>query len=376
MKRSLCPAAALPALFALTLVGCEASKSQNPLSPSVAGPLAGVDITAPRLLEPAQGFKVKQSQQPLKLLIENSTSTGVRPIAYSFEVASDSEFQAKVYARSGVPTGDGGRTSVTVDRLDLGRPYYWRVRAEDGANNSAYSTASFEVLPKPVLNPPPQNTPINGVTTGSRRPELIVGQAERNAAIGSLRYEFQIASDAGFGSIVADGSNDEGSGNTGFTPGGDLSANTQYFWRVRATDGETTSSWSDTQTFRTPQAAAPPAPGPPPAPGGGPCDFSSGQAIVECERRKYGHMGPGEIIAFLRAVADSLNRNGLEGGRFGLLLKDGGNNCGGYSCDILCSGQGGGQRQWDVLSDSDGAQGPMWGELERSHIVSRVCEIR
>ena len=378
MKRSLCPAAALPALFALTLVGCEASKSENPLSPSVAGPLAGVEITAPKLLEPAQGFKVKESQLPLKLLIENSATTGVRPIAYTFEIATDSEFQTKVYARSGVPNGEGGRTNVTVERLDLGRPYHWRVRAEDGANSSAYSTASFEVLPKPLLNAPPQRAPINGVTTGDRRPELVVGPAERNAAIGDVRYQFQIATDAGFGSIVANGTREETGDATGFLPDGDLAGNAPHFWRVRAHDGETVSSWSDTQTFRTPNAPAPPAPGPIPAPGGGggPCNSSSALAIVQCERNKFGHMNDDQVVAFLRNVVDSLNRNGIEGGRFGLLVKDGGSNCNGYSCDILCSGQGGSQRQWDVLIDSDGAQGAIWGELDRSHIVSRPCEIR
>ena len=77
--RTLYYARALPILFAIGLLGCEAKKSENPLSPSVAGPLAGVDITQPRLLEPTQGFKVKESQQPLKLVIENSTTSGVRP---------------------------------------------------------------------------------------------------------------------------------------------------------------------------------------------------------------------------------------------------------------------------------------------------------
>src|SRR5687768_18006065 len=99
MKRTLCPPTALPVLFAFALVGCEATKSENPLSPAVAGPLAGVDITPPRLLEPAQGFKVKESQQPLKLVIENSVSSGIRPVTYAFEIAGDEGFQTKVYAR-------------------------------------------------------------------------------------------------------------------------------------------------------------------------------------------------------------------------------------------------------------------------------------
>src|SRR5215208_3283326 len=117
--------AVLCGVLTFALAGCEAQKSSNPLSPSVAGPIAGVQITAPKLVEPGQGFKYKESQQPIKLVIENATTTGVRPLTYIFEVATDSEFTSKVFARSGVPPGDG-RTSVQIDRLDLGRAYYWR----------------------------------------------------------------------------------------------------------------------------------------------------------------------------------------------------------------------------------------------------------
>ena len=36
----------------LTVMGCEQVKSANPLSPSIAGPIPGVNITAPQSLEP------------------------------------------------------------------------------------------------------------------------------------------------------------------------------------------------------------------------------------------------------------------------------------------------------------------------------------
>ena len=45
------------------------------------------------------------------------------------------------------------------------------------------------------------------------------------------------------------------------------------------------------------------------------------------------------------------NAAGVSGGPFGILEKASGNNCGGYSCDIICSGQGNAQKQWDVLID-------------------------
>src|SRR4051794_30118456 len=146
--------AALCITFGVVLAGCEAEKSSTPLSPSVAGPIAGVNISAPRLIEPAQGFKYKESQQPIKLIVENATTSGVRPITYFFEVATDSSFTTKVYARGGVPPGDNNRTSVQIDRLDLGRAYYWRAKADDGANASVYASSQFEILPKAVLNPP------------------------------------------------------------------------------------------------------------------------------------------------------------------------------------------------------------------------------
>ena len=60
MKRTLSfPAAATGIALLLTLVGCEAQKSENPLSPSVAGPIPGVEITAPGLLEPSMGTSTR-----------------------------------------------------------------------------------------------------------------------------------------------------------------------------------------------------------------------------------------------------------------------------------------------------------------------------
>jgi hydrogenase expression/formation protein HypD len=58
-----------------------------------------------------------------------------------------------------------------------------------------------------------------------------------------------------------------------------------------------------------------------------------------------------------RAASD-LNK--LGGGPYGILRKTAGASCNGFSCDIICSGNGNSQKQWDVLGDSDGAQTPAW----------------
>jgi hypothetical protein len=367
--------AGLTAALLIGLVACEAKKSSNPLSPSVAGPIAGVDITQPKLLEPQQGFKFRENQQPIKLLIENSSSTGVRPITYVFEVASDSEFANKVFARNGVPPGEGGRTSLQIDSLELGRPYYWRARAEDGANNSTYATAQFEMLPRPVLNAPGVVSPANNEVVSSSRPTLRLANSQRNSAVGSVSYLFQVARDQAFTQLVAAGVSDEG-GETRWTVDADLAPNLTHYWRARASDGETTSDWSATQVFRTPNAAPVPAPGPAPAPGG-PCISSNPEQIVACERAKYGRMSRGQMFELMKAIARSLNRNGISGGPFGALRKESGNNCHGYSCDIVCAGQGGSQRQWDVLRDIEGDQTPTWSGPHRgSEIRVDICSIQ
>ncbi len=254
MTRHLRPTAVIPAVFLLALAGCEAKKSSNPLSPSVAGPLAGVNITQPKLLEPTQGFKFKESQQPIKLLIENAATNGVRTLTYAFEVSSNADFTNKVYARSGVPQGEGGRTSVIIERLELGRPYYWRARAEDGANNGQYASASFDMLPRAFLNPPPMRSPLGGVTTSSRRPTFTVGRADRNDAIGYVRYEFHIATNPAFTGAIGGQVFDDTGLDTSFVSPVDLTANTVHYWRVLSSDGDTASAWSPVESFRTPAA--------------------------------------------------------------------------------------------------------------------------
>lgn len=374
-RKNMTPAALLSAALLCTLVACEAKKSENPLSPSVAGPIAGVSITAPVLLEPAQGFKYKESQQPIKLVIQNGTSNGVRPVTYTFEVATDGEFNTKVFARAGVAPGEG-KTSVQVDRLDVGRAYYWRARADDGANTSAYASAQFEVLPKPELSVPALWTPVNGVQASSRTPTLVIGNSTRNTAVGTVHYQFQVAKDVAFTSVSATGDAPEGGGQSQWTVDRTLDPGLTYYWRARATDDDTTTSWSAAQTFRTPAATPAPSPNPSPAPGG-PCNSSNPDTIIKCERAKYGHMNDAQLLAFLRASAQSLNRNAISGGPYGILRKSGGANCGGFACDIICAGSGTGQRQHDVLGDAEGAQDAGWGPPKTyPNIRVDVCEIQ
>ena len=69
MTRSFGFLCVVPLLVALT--ACETSKSSNPLTATVAGPLPGVEISAPKLLEP-NGARIEVDRQPVTLLLENA----------------------------------------------------------------------------------------------------------------------------------------------------------------------------------------------------------------------------------------------------------------------------------------------------------------
>jgi hypothetical protein len=361
----------------LVIGGCEHNKSSNPLKPTIAGPLPGVEITQPVLLEPGQGWKFKDKQQPITLLIENASSSGVRPLLYAFEVAVDAGFQNIVFRRHEVPPGDNGRTALRLpDKLQLGRTYYWRAWAYDGANTGQLaSTVSFEIYPPVVINAPQLVAPANGSTVTSLAVGLRVRNSARSGPAGNVRYVYQVARDQAFTQLVSmTHDQPEGGGETqGMPPG--LVPSATYYWRSYATDGEVNSGWSGTWTFRTPDPSG--GTGGSTAPCGPPYP-STPLGIVECQRSKFrAPLSSGQLLTLMRAIARDLNAGGIGGGPFGILRKAGGRNCGGYSCDVICAGQGSSQRQYDVLGDAEGSATPGWsGPHTVPDIRVDVCEIQ
>ncbi|MEO6236572.1 MAG: hypothetical protein ABIQ52_06195 [Vicinamibacterales bacterium] len=358
-------------LSVFALAGCEAAKSSNPTSPTVAGPIPGVNISAPALIEPAQGVKFKENEQPIRLVVQNATSNGVRALSYTFEVAADSSFNTKVYSRSGVAPGEG-RTSVQVDRLDIGRAYYWRAWAEDGANTGASATAGFEIYPKPAVTPPGPITPVNNEVVASATPSIRVSNASWVGPVGRLAYEFQVAADQSFGRLLAAGIVAEGNSQTTFNSSA-LTPAATIFWRVRASDGETTSAWSTTQAFRTPAPPAPtptPTPTPTPGGGGGTCALPNGPAIIACISNKYASKRApvgslGERQANMMFLRDRIIEAGqCAGMNYGWNLKRGGPE---LSIDVIAWKRPDGNMGVDVGFDYDNYRNELklvWSEVD------------
>jgi hypothetical protein len=209
-------------------------------------------------------------------------------------VSGDSSFGSKVFSRSNVAPGENNKTSVQLDRLEIGRAYYWRAWAEDGANTGTMATAGFEIHPKPAVTPPTAIAPVNNELIGTTTPTITVNNAQFIGPVGPLAYEFQVAIDQSFTKLIAAGIVAEGNGRTTFNSS-PLTNGATMFWRVRASDGETLSSWSGTQSFRTPAAPKPPTPVPSGGGGGGggSCASNNGNAIINCISAKY----PEKLVA-------------------------------------------------------------------------------
>lgn len=254
------PAKGLMALVAVVCLGaCEAAKSSNPTAPSVAGPIPGVAITAPKPLEPHAGQTLTFSSEPPTLLIENAGSSGVRTIWLQLEVSTDAGFSHMVHQADQIAPGSNGRTTYRLpEPLGAGYTYYWRSRASDGANTGPFSSvSSFNVVPPVVIDTPTPTEPQGNINTN--RPTF----KARNGAISGTTgvvYRFQIASNAEMTNITAVVTAPPGSNGSTDVTIGELPYNSTFYWRVWGTDGTKESAPSNVISFRTPAAPAPVAP--------------------------------------------------------------------------------------------------------------------
>jgi hypothetical protein len=263
---------------ALGLSACSTEKSRNVLSPNVAGPIAGVAITPPLPISPLNGNEVTNNE-PLRLVFDNSVTNGERPVWYIVELAADPGFTSKLFANNRVTPSSGTRTTVVVEgTLATERTYFWRVKADDGANSSEFSqTIHFDFVIPVVIDPPVPVSPVGGQTTTSTAPQLIVSNGRVAGRVGKVDYWFEIARDQAFANIIETWGAERSSGGSTMLQSPHLPAGTQFFWRAIGTNGKLYSAFSNVQSFRTP-AAAPPGGGgggggggwtPPPPPAGG-----------------------------------------------------------------------------------------------------------
>jgi len=199
------------------------------------------------------------------------------------ELASDAAFTNKVFAQSKVTPGTGAQTSIVVDAaLTADRTYYWRAKADDGANESAYSTvAKFDIVVPIVIEAPVPVSPVSGLVISTSRPALLVNNAGIQGRAGRVEYWFEVALDQAFSKTIIQQGVERSSGTQTSAQMPELPPSTVLYWRVAGFNGSITGPWSLTQSFRTPAAPAP-APAPPPSPSPSPAPAPAPPPAAGC----------------------------------------------------------------------------------------------
>ena len=312
-------------------------------------------------MSPDNGARIAVDQQPVTLTVQNASTSGVRPLSYLLEVAVDAGFTNKVFSRDGISPADGGRTSLQLPApLAAERSYYWRARAQDGANTGDYSSArTFSVFTPIVIGKPTPVSPINAALTANLRPSFVIGNAPKSGPFGSVTYTVEVSDSDSFANKIATWTVGEAAGQTTATPPGDLTAGKQLFWRTRASESaaSTIGPYSDAAVFKTPAVATPP-------PGGG----GGGTHCVFTDR-----MSP-DNVCFMQEAKDQLISEGknLSGdcGAWSIIdravrnmghnagyKKKSGTNCNGYSIKSVMFPDG---ADFLVLISPGTTNGPTW----------------
>jgi hypothetical protein len=342
------------------------SGTSSPLSPAIAGPIPGVGISAPTVVAPPVDALVNTNSQPITLQVGNAETTGVRPLSYRFEIATDPNFTNAVFIKDAVTQGSGGRTSMTLPGpLSPERKYYWHVRAEDGANTGPFgATSAFNVFTPIAFGTPTLVAPVGNVTTSNQQPTFVIANAPHTGPVTQAVYYLEIASSADFSQVVASYSFPETSGQSQLTAPAALAAG-QYFWHARAFEGTNSGPFSSVQSFRTPSIGGGGGGG---VGGGGvfnpngnwqACGSTPGAEIVSCV---YSAITP---AATVDSIFEMTKRVAwlLRGSGFGLLKKGGGDNVSfwngtGYAAARIVTTDG---HLYKLLSDVPNG-GPQWAD--------------
>ncbi|MCH2253250.1 MAG: hypothetical protein MK365_08825, partial [Vicinamibacterales bacterium] len=240
------------------MVACDSEHSSNPLSPTIAGPLAGITITTPAAIQPVDGQLIAVDTQPVTLVFQSAVSDSPRPFWHEAQIAEDGNFVSILHTFEEIPSGEGGMVSVELPlTLDPGRTYHWRTRALDGANTGPYSNgASFEIYTPVTIDAPTLTLPPNGASKQTNAPEMSVNNATVSGPASDTVYRFELWPTPRFSSLAELLSVPPSTGPTTSAQPSGLGDDLTYYWRVhvraRGRAGDVVGPCSATWSFRAP----------------------------------------------------------------------------------------------------------------------------
>ncbi len=187
-------------------------------------------LDVPALVSPANG--AIGVNYPIASLSWDLVPNGTR---YNLVLASDASFENILVDM------DYYIIPAEVNILEPYTEYFWKVRAFDDDNNNFgewSETFSFTTIFGPVALLLPENNAIRQILN----PELSW------EAIEGVTYQLQVSPYSHFGITVV---NESGLTDNNYLISNTLSNNQNYFWKVRAMQGEFVGAWSEIYKFKT-----------------------------------------------------------------------------------------------------------------------------
>ncbi|HPP40322.1 MAG TPA: right-handed parallel beta-helix repeat-containing protein, partial [Candidatus Kapabacteria bacterium] len=203
--------------------------TRSTTAPTIGAYEEAILIGVPLLLSPANG----QENIAIPPTLEWGsvfTATG-----YNLQVSTSPTF-ATFFYNDTVTTTQKQLTGMSYNTI-----YYWRVRAVRPGVIGGWSEVYSFRTQLPPLGVPNLSQPFDNATNVSINPTFSWSSVPT-----ATGYQLQVASDAGFATVVKD---ETATGTSKSVTG--LSYNTQYWWRVRALRGSEQGNWSSIRTFTT-----------------------------------------------------------------------------------------------------------------------------
>ncbi|MCA2594054.1 MAG: fibronectin type III domain-containing protein [Microcystis sp. M38BS1] len=160
------------------------------------------------------------------------------------DVSVNSDFSSPLYSNltfllgSNVVATEKETLALTIGGLTANTLYYYRLRFSNATGLSAWTSSSITTAP---------NFPVPD-SLGTTNLTAIAARLNWGKVTGATTYFVDLATDSAFTSLIL---NNVDAGDVSFRDVGSLTALTQYYYRVRASDGTTTSANSNVVTFRT-----------------------------------------------------------------------------------------------------------------------------
>ena len=203
---------------------------------------------APDLVAPAD-----DSQTDVQPTFKWSGVTDPSSVTYDLQIARDNNLSQVVLSKMGLSQVSYQLSqSEALDLIKQANPYYWHIRAVDGASNASDWTATRSFYTKDST--PPLVPILQNPASGARAGATVSFDWSDTADPSGVSYLLQVADDVNFSHLLISKSGLSQSryrltsaerlpDSTGNPP-------SSYYWRVRAIDGaENQSDWSNPNSF-------------------------------------------------------------------------------------------------------------------------------